>query len=230
MRLSDHLQFRGCSGIEAPVITVLTLGFFVTLPHIFRSELRKRGGSRWYSRCRFSEVDAFLCSDYTGLMTDTKQKVYDTLDEMGIGYRSYDHPPVFTVEEAEEYWADIEGVHVKNLFLRDKKGKRHILVVLRHEKGLDIKELEKKIGADRLSFASESRLETYLGLSKGSVSAFGLINDTERAVEVVIDSDILREERIGFHPNINTATLTISVEDFQKFLKAQGNKVEYVDL
>ncbi len=78
-------------------------------------------------------------------MTNTEQKVYDTLDEMGIGYTRHDHPPVFTVEEAEAYWADIEGTHVKNLFLRDKKGKRHFLVVLRYDKTLDIKELEKKI-------------------------------------------------------------------------------------
>lgn len=159
-----------------------------------------------------------------------EQKVYEVLDNLGIGYEKITHPPVYTVEEANEYWKNLEGAHTKNLFFRNKKGKRHFLVILDSEKSLDIKALQSKIGAGTLSFASDRRLEEHLGLTKGAVSVFGLINDENNGVEVIVDNKLLKSGRIGFHPNVNTATITIGIEDFKKFLDSTGNKVSYKDL
>lgn len=159
-----------------------------------------------------------------------EEKVYTALKDLGITYEKHEHPPVYTVEEAKAHWADIRGAHVKNLFLRNKKGNRHFLVILRFDKRLDIKNLQHIIGAGGLSFASDRRLEEYLGLNPGAVSAFGILNDEEKAVEVVIDRDLMAEEMINFHPNVNTVTLTISVKDFRRFLDESGNRVSVLEV
>lgn len=158
-----------------------------------------------------------------------EEKVYDYLQDLGISYERHEHPPVYTVEEAEEYWADIEGVHCKNLFLRNQKGKRHFLVVLKDSKNVDFNSLSNHLG-EKLSFASDKRLKKYLGLESGAVSPFGLINDDQEAVEVFIDKDLRGVDKINFHPNINTATITISGSDFEKFLKACENSVSYIKI
>lgn len=163
-------------------------------------------------------------------MMSAEAKVYETLENLGIHYEKIEHPPVYTVEEANEHWAKLEGTHTKNLFFRNKKGSRHFLVILDSGKKLDIKSLQSKIGAGTLSFASDRRLSEHLGLSKGAVSVFGLINDEAGKVEVIVDKKLLDGERIGFHPNVNTATLTVSVDDFKKFLQSRGNKITYKDL
>jgi len=160
----------------------------------------------------------------------SEESVYAVLDELGVEYEKHTHPPVYTVEEANEHWADIKGGHTKNLFFRNKKGNRHILVILDHGKSLDIKKLQQKIGAGTLSFASDRRLSEHLGLTKGAVSPFGLINDEKKAVEVMIDKDLMEGEYINFHPNVNTATVTLSVDGFKKFLASRGNKVSYISL
>lgn len=159
-----------------------------------------------------------------------EEKVYAALKDLGISYEKHDHPPVYTVEEAKAHWDKIRGAHVKNLFLRNKKGNRHFLVILGFDKRLDIKNLQGIIGAGGLSFASDRRLEEHLGLTPGAVSAFGILNDLEKAVEVVIDQDLMVEELINFHPNVNTATLTISVKDFQRFLDKSGNRVRVLEV
>ena len=159
---------------------------------------------------------------------DNEQAVYDVLKELDIAFTMHKHPPVFTVEEAEKHWSDIRGSHCKNLFLRDKKGKHHYLVILKHSKRMDIKDLEKRLSEQRLSFASEDRLRKYLGLSSGAVSPFGLINDKENHTKVILDVDLQKERLINFHPNINTATLTLSFEDFKRFLAWSRNEVRYM--
>jgi Ala-tRNA(Pro) deacylase len=153
--------------------------------------------------------------------------VYDTLDALGITYVAYEHPPVFTAEEAAEHWADIPAVRVKNLFLRNKKGDRHYLVILPIDKQADLRLLVKVIGDDRLSFGSPARLMARLGLTPGSVSPFGLIHDSTRSVRVIIDEDLRVAERLIFHPNINTASVAISFADFQRFLESRGNVVSF---
>jgi Ala-tRNA(Pro) deacylase len=156
--------------------------------------------------------------------------VYATLDALGITYESYAHPPVFTAEEADKHWAPIPATPVKNLFLRNKKGDRHYLVILEISKQADLRQLVKLVGDDRLSFGSPERLMAMLGLTPGSVSPFGLIHDTKHAVRVLVDDDLRRKDRLIFHPNINTASLTISVADFEKFLASRGNTVRWIQI
>jgi Ala-tRNA(Pro) deacylase len=150
-------------------------------------------------------------------------RIFEILNELNISYQIHKHEAVHTVEEAERFWKDIPGVHTKNIFLRDEKGKNHYLIILKHTKNLNIKEMEKKIGARKLSFASEQRLSRYLGLSKGAVSPFGLVNDTENQVKVIIDESLAKAKTVNFHPNVNTATVSISSQDFKKFLDFCGN-------
>ncbi len=157
-----------------------------------------------------------------------EQAVYDALDALGIAYTRHEHPPVFTVDEAEQYWRDIDATHAKNLFVRNKKGNAHYLVVVERSKTVDMKRLAAQLGEDRLSFASAERLEKHLGLTAGAVSPFGIINDHERAVTVVVDEDLRAASRVAFHPNANTATIALGFADFARFLAAQGNPVRYL--
>ncbi len=157
-----------------------------------------------------------------------EQDVYAKLNELGIAYERHEHPAAFTVDQAEEHWADIDATHCKNLFLRNQKGDRHYLVILVASKRADLRAVADQIGDGKLSFASPERLMTHLGLTPGSVSPFGLINDRTHDVRVVLDRDLQAAARVSFHPNINTATYVISREDFDRFLAACGNPVQHV--
>ena len=112
---------------------------------------------------------------------EKERTVLDVLSNLQILYEIHHHPPVYTVEEAEEHWKSIKGTHCKNLFVRNKKGNRHYLVILDSRKRADLRELNKQLGEDRLSFASPERLKRHLDLDPGSVSPFGLINDITRS-------------------------------------------------
>ena len=157
-----------------------------------------------------------------------EQAVYDALQGLGIPWERFEHPPVFTVEEAERYWADVPATHCKNLFLRNQKGTRHYLVVLEHAKRADLRALSARLGDDKLSFGSADRLMRYLQLTPGAVSPFGLVHESARDVIVVLDADLASTERIGFHPNVNTATITLRTADFLRFLESRGNVVKRV--
>ena len=159
------------------------------------------------------------------MVEERELKVYSALEALGIPYVRHEHPPVFTVEQALLHWKGIEGAHCKNLFVRNKKGNRHYLIVAEHLKKVDIQALAKKLGEDSLSFASDERLMRFLGLHAGEVSPFGLLQDDQKEVVVVLDADLKNEKFINFHPNVNTVTLTISYADFEKFLASRGNRV-----
>jgi Ala-tRNA(Pro) deacylase len=163
-------------------------------------------------------------------MTPQEQSVQTRLQELGIAFSRHEHPPVATVDEAAQHWAGIDATHCKNLFLRNQKGNRHYLVVLTVSKKADLKAVADQIGDGKLSFASPERLMTHLGLTPGSVSPFGLINDREHAVRVVLDRNFQSATRLSFHPNINTVTFTIAAADFKKFLDACGNPIQYVSI
>ena len=161
-------------------------------------------------------------------MTAEEEKVESRLRELGIAYDRHEHPPVATVEAASQYWDGIDAAHCKNLFLRNQKGNRHYLVVLSASKKADLKAVADQIGDGKLSFGSPERLMTHLGLTPGSVSPFGLINNQDHAVRVVLDTDLKSAARLSFHPNLNTATLVVSGEDFTRFLESCGNPVQFV--
>ena len=157
-------------------------------------------------------------------------ELYKILEELNIPFEYYEHPPAPTIEEAKKYWKDLEATHCKNIFFRNHKGNRHYLVILEHIQILDIHDLEKRLKQGKLTFASPKRMQKYLGLTPGSVSPFGLINDEEDHVHIFLDENLKKSEKISFHPCINTASLVISITDFEKFLKWTGNGYEYVKL
>jgi Ala-tRNA(Pro) deacylase len=161
-------------------------------------------------------------------LTAQEEAVEARLRELGIVFERHEHPPVPTVEDAAQYWSGIDAVHCKNLFLRNQKGNRHYLVIIEHMKRADMRAVAEQIGDGKLSFGSPERLMTHLGLTPGSVSPFGLINNRDRGVRVFLDRDLKGAARVSFHPNINTATLVISGGDFFRFLEACGNTVGYV--
>ena len=161
---------------------------------------------------------------------DPASAVYAALDALGIRYERHEHPAVFTAEDASNYWNPIRATQVKNLFLRNKKGNRHYLVILEISKRADLKEIVKLVDDDRLSFGSPERLMAELGLTPGSVSPFGLINDADGSVRVLIDEDLRGAERLLFHPNINTASVVISWADLEMFLATRSNPVRLISL
>ena len=160
-------------------------------------------------------------------MTGDEEAVYTVLGQIGLSYERHEHPAVFTVEQALEHWSGIDATHCKNLFLRNKKGDRHYLVVAEHSTPIDIGALAARVGDNRLSFASAERLATHLGLTPGAVSPFGLINDRAKTVRVVVDERLRSATRVGFHPNVNTATVVLAFTDFERFLAWCGNPIQY---
>ena len=163
-------------------------------------------------------------------MSDIAANVYSALDALGIRYSSHEHPPIFTGDAAAEHWKHVPGAGVKNLFLRNKKGDRHYLVILAVDKQADLRQLVRAIGDDRLSFGSPERLMSCLGVTPGSVSVFGLLHDGSRGVEVVVDEDLRSAERLIFHPNDNRASVSISFADFERFLETRPNSVRWIRL
>jgi len=159
---------------------------------------------------------------------DPAVPVYATLDALGIPYEKFAHPPVFNAEDVAAHWSGIDATKVKNLFLRNKKGDRHYLVILEVAKRADLRALVKIVGDDRLSFGSPERLMANLGITPGSVSPFGLIHDSRQAVRVIVDADLRGASRLIFHPNINTASVTITGADLERFLNSRGNPVSWV--
>lgn len=152
------------------------------------------------------------------------------LDVQGIRYKIVEHPAVETVEDMDKLGLFRDGVIAKNLFLRDAKGKRHFLVLLRGSKQVNMQQLQQRMDAGKLSFASADRLKKYLGLEKGSVTPFGVLNDEESQVEVFIDKDLAGAPAVGFHPNDNMATLFLSLEDVVRIVQEHGNRVTYIDV
>ena len=162
-------------------------------------------------------------------MESQQQKVLEKLNSLEIKYEIDEHEAAFTIEDVKKFGIDKRGLLPVNLFLRNANGKKHYLVIHDGDKHTEMKKLQEQINATHLSFASEERLMKNLGLTKGSVSPFGLINNEKHNVEVVIDASIKDKPLLGFHPNINTATVWLSYEDFMKFLNDCGNKILYVD-
>lgn len=143
--------------------------------------------------------------------------------ELGIVTTTHDHPAVFTVAESADVKAAIPGAHSKNLFLKDKKG-RVFLVTAEGHAAIDLKSISEKIGASgRVSFGKPELLFELTGLTPGSVTPFGIVNDVEGRVTVVIDAAMMEHEILNFHPLENTATTSIGRADLVRFLEACGH-------
>ncbi|CAA7625954.1 putative YbaK/aminoacyl-tRNA synthetase-associated domain [Magnetospirillum sp. LM-5] len=155
----------------------------------------------------------------------TPEALLAHLGELGITVTTHRHAPAFTVEQGNEVWGNIPGIHCKNLFLKDGKG-RLWLVVAPADKRIDLKRLPGAIGAARLSFGSAELLGEVLGVEPGSVTPFALINDQHHRVTPVLDSWMMDQPLLNYHPLRNDMTTTIASADFRRFLAATGHRPE----
>jgi Ala-tRNA(Pro) deacylase len=164
----------------------------------------------------------------TALPTSPAQ-LFAHLEGLGIRTRTVQHPPVFTVEEAKALRGTLPGAHIKNLFLRNKKGEMW-LVVAGEDRAIDLKALGERLGAGRLSFGSPERLLTYLGILPGAVTPFALINDRQGHVKVAIDKAVLDQDPVNCHPLTNDMTTAIAPQDLLAFLRDGGHNPTILDL
>jgi Ala-tRNA(Pro) deacylase len=157
-------------------------------------------------------------------MPTTPEQLIALLDSHGVATTSVEHPPLFTVGDSQALRGDIPGGHTKNLFVKDKKG-RLFLLVMGEETAVDLKRVHEKIGAQgRVSFGSAELLEEVWGVAPGAVTPFGAINDEAGRVTVVLDEAMMREERLNFHPLVNTRTTGLASADLVKFLRLTGHE------
>ena len=156
-----------------------------------------------------------------------KQDLFKYFEQNDIKYHNVDHPEVFTVEAMMPYLKDVEGAICKNLFLKDKK-KNFYLLSARHDKEVKLNDVAKAIGAKELRFADENVMFDMLGVRQGCVTAYALVNDTQKLAKFIVDKTLLDQSKsksVNFHPLVNTATTGISCQDFKKFLSLTGHVV-----
>ena len=156
-------------------------------------------------------------------MPATREDLFARFAALGIETQTLEHPAVFTVAESSRLERELPGGHTKNLFLKDRKGALFLVVALGRAQ-IDLKTLPKKLGCDRLSFGSPELLLEVLGVPAGSVTPFALINDKARRVTAILDADMMRHERLNYHPLENTATTGIARESLLAFIRACGHE------
>jgi Ala-tRNA(Pro) deacylase len=157
----------------------------------------------------------------------TRQDLLARLAALGIETETVEHPAVFTVAESSVLERRLPGGHTKNLFLKDRKDQLLLIVALGHAR-IDLKTLHKSVGCERLSFGRPELLMEVLGVPAGSVTPFALINDKARRVTVILDADMMRHQRLNYHPLENTATTNIAREDLVAFIRACGHEPRIV--
>lgn len=162
-------------------------------------------------------------------MPASPDDLFACFHQLGISVTTHHHPPAFTVEQGNEVWGHIAGIHCKNLFLKDGKGQLWLVVAPAHTR-IDLKSLPKRIGAARLSFANAQLLAEVLGVEPGSVTPFSLINDVAHQVRPVLDSWMMAQPLLNYHPLRNHMTTTISADDFRRFLAHTGHQCVEVAL
>lgn len=172
--------------------------------------------------------------------SERQAQVEQYLCEHNIAYTCYNHPEGKTIEEAKRWWHNDGSVHCKNIFMRNHKGNQHYLICFDCDHDLAIHDLEQRLkvalqaagqpAPGKLSFASPERMMRYLGLEPGSVSPFGLINDTEHHVILFLDKNLQEAETLSFHPNDCRGTVVITQAEFRKYLECVGNRVEWLEL
>ena len=161
-------------------------------------------------------------SAFKDTLPTTPESLMERLTDAGIGFSRHEHPPLRTVEDSKAFRGEMDGTHVKNLFLRDRK-KRNFLVVAQEDRDIDLKALPEKIGSDRLSFGSADRLFEFLGVRPGAVSPFTLINDSDQRVTLALDAGLLEADMLFFHPLVNDLTLGITADGLRSFLAISGH-------
>lgn len=160
----------------------------------------------------------------------TSDDLFAFLAELNIDIKTYEHEPVFTVAESQSLRDGMPGGHTKNLFLKDKKSRYFLLTVL-EDAQIDLKKVHQKIGAQgRVSFGKPDALMEFLGVVPGAVTAFGIINDTENNVTLILDEKLMAHDIINGHPLRNNATTAIAAADLPKFVEATGHDLKIMAL
>jgi len=163
-------------------------------------------------------------------MAISPQQLLQMLDENGYDTTTIEHQAVFSVDESRDLTLKLEGGHTKNLFVKDKKD-NYFLLVIEQSARINLNQVHRLIGAkSRLSFGKPDKLMEYLGVTPGSVTAFGVVNDRHQNVKLIIDKPLLTHAKINCHPLINTMTTTISREDLLKFMELSDHKPEIIQL
>ncbi len=158
-----------------------------------------------------------------------KTEVYQYLTEQNIPYEITEHRAVFNMEELDAVELPYPEWDAKNLFVRDDKKKNYYLITVKGDKRVNLKEFRKQHGLRNLSFASFEDLLEIMGLQPGSVSPLGLLNDEERRVYFFLDAEF-DGNKIGIHPNENTATIWLAAKDLMELIKKHGNEAEFVEI
>jgi Ala-tRNA(Pro) deacylase len=151
------------------------------------------------------------------------RELFEFLDGLGIAHKTLQHEPVFTVAESVALRDAIAGGHTKNLFLKDKKD-QYFLLTVEENATVDLKTVHQLVGgASKFSFGRPEKLMEYLGVIPGAVTAFGVINDIDRNVTIVLDADLMKNDIINCHPLSNDATTSIGRDDLIRFVEATGH-------
>lgn len=162
---------------------------------------------------------------------DADARICAFLAAHGIPYTRFDHPPVFTCEEADRLVPrEAGGIQTKNLFVRDKRGRRHWLVVTSCEKGVDLKRLAASLGIDSFTLGSPERRASHLGVTPGSVTLLALAHPGAADVELLVDRDVWTGEPLRCHPMVNSATLVLRRDDAERFIAATGHAAQVVEI
>jgi len=160
-------------------------------------------------------------------MPKSRDELFAFLDRLSIKTTTIEHNAVFTVEEAKQVHINIPGGHCKNLFCKDEKGVLWLIVALEDAR-IDLKAAKDKIGSKRLTFGKPELLFEILGVTPGSVTPFGLINDEKVLTNVILDEAMMAHPMLNYHPLSNDATTTISNTDLVKFVEATGHRPHIV--
>ena len=157
---------------------------------------------------------------------DKEIRVYDFLDKLSVTYQRVDHEAAMTMDACEEIDRTLgdDTAICKNLFLCNRQETNFYLLLMPGDKPFKTKDLSAQIGSARLSFAKPEYMEKYLDITPGSVSVLGLMNDSEKKVQLLIDEDVMKEPYFGCHPCINTSSLKFTTEDLtKKIIPALGH-------
>ena len=159
-----------------------------------------------------------------------ENEVYKLLDKLNIEYSKVKHPPLFSGKDNEKYNLHFDAVVCKNLFLRNNTKSQYYLVSLPLDKKINLKALQAFLQETRLSFGEESALEEKLGVKSGSVSIFNVMNLKEKDIIFLLDESILKIEKVGFHPNINTETVIFNPTELPKIFEYYNVNYKFVTI
>lgn len=159
-----------------------------------------------------------------------KQEIYDYLQSRHIWHEITEHKAVYNMSEVFELELPYPEAEAKNLFLRDDKKQNYYLLTVKGDKRVDLKEFRRKNKTRPLSIASEDELISILKLHAGAVTPFGLLNDAAGRVCFFVDKAFMAEPAlIGVHPNENTATVWLKVQDLIKIMEEHGSGVQVAE-